>query len=362
MKGGRSKLIVIADLGSGGAQQVASSMANYWSASGVRTGLVTWAGAESDFFKLDSKVERKALGALPKASNAVQGLLNNLLRIKRLRDAIRSFGDATVISFIAPTNVITVLASAGLGRRVVISERNDPGRQSFGPLWDLLRRLIYARADLVTANSHDALKTLEAYVPSDRLAYLPNPIRTAPRGRAKRIKRENVFLSVGRLHHQKAFDVLIKAFAAIAQDLSNWRLVILGEGDERQNLERLIERYGLAGRVDLAGQVADPFDWYEKAGIFVLASRYEGSPNALLEAMSRGAPCIVSDAVPDCRRLSAKGATAHLVEVDNVDCLARAMKTLAGEPGKRKSLGTHGRELASSQSLDVVAPLWDAVL
>lgn len=352
-------LVVIADLGSGGAQQVASNLANHWVRSGVRVGVVTWASPQTEFFALDPAIERYLLQDLGAARNAIEGLANNVRRVIGLRRAMREFGGGVVVSFIAPTNVIAILAASGLGRRVVISERNDPARQSFGRVWDGLRRLLYARADLVTANSQGAIETLKSYVPADQLAYLPNPMREPAKRQARTARREKIFLSVGRLHAQKAYDVLIDAFAKTADALPQWRLVIVGEGPERGRLTGLIERSGLADRIALVGEVEDPFDWYVRAGVFVMASRYEGSPNALLEAMSSGCPAIVSDAIPDHQLLTAEGSAARIVPVDEVTALADAMAEQASDPALRTRLGKAASERVKSHRMATVGPLWE---
>ena len=102
------------------------------------------------------------------------------MRILRLRRALRTTNPAVAVSFVAQTSILTVIAALGLSMRVIVSERNDPHRQSLGPIWDLLRRVVYPWADVVTANSRGALDTLAEFVARDRLLYVPNPLtRTA---------------------------------------------------------------------------------------------------------------------------------------------------------------------------------------
>jgi glycosyltransferase involved in cell wall biosynthesis len=353
-----SVLIAIADMGSGGAQQVASNLANHWVRSGVRVGVVTWSDATTEFFELDTAIKRFLLPDLGVARNVVMGFANNVRRVVGLRRAMRQFDGDVIVSFIAPTNVLAILAASGLGHRVVISERNDPARQSFGRVWDFLRKLLYGRADLVTANSRAAIETLKAYVPPDRLAYVPNPIREPAKGRQDDRSDETLFLSVGRLHNQKAYDVLIEAFADISGSLPDWRLAIVGKGGEWQRLTGQIKSLGMTSRIDLVGEVSDPFEWYERAGVFVMASRYEGSPNALLEAMSCGCPAIVSDAVPDHAELSKGGKAARVVPVDDVAALADAMTELAGDLAQRERLGNAATKHVHAQRIESVAPLW----
>ena len=101
-------------------------------------------------------------------------------------------------------------------------------------------------------------------------------------------------LAVGRLHEQKGFDLLLQAWKPIEKTYSDWSLRIVGEGPKRAELEAQIESQGLK-RVVLAGATNNVLDEYEAASIFVLSSRYEGLPLALIEAMWCGLPCIAFD-------------------------------------------------------------------
>ncbi len=361
-------LIAIADLGGGGAQQVASQLANYWARAGRRVGVVTLAGREADVFALDPGIARYVIGGVGETRSPLEAALANARRVRALRRVLRAFDGGVALGFIAPMNVLLVLASRGLAYRTVISERNDPARQSFGRIWDGLRRALYPRADLVTANSHGALATLASFVPAGKLAHLPNPLRPLPPAsteapdEASDEAREPIFLNVGRLHAQKAQDSLIRAFARIADALPDWRLVILGEGPERARLEALVADAGLARRVTLPGHVADPFPFYRRAGVFVLPSRFEGTPNALLEAMACGLPAIVSDAIPDARRLIEAPGAGLIAPADDPRALARAMRRLGEDAALRQRFGTAARAAVQPFTLANVIKHWERAL
>ena len=211
-------------------------MANHWAGEGRRVGVVTLAGPEGDFFKLGEGVTRMAVGGIGDAANPLDALMRNFRRVRTLRAALKRFNGHTAVGFIGPTNVLLLLAARGLGYRVVVCERNDPARQSFGRAWDLARRWLYRSADVITANSRGALDTMRAYAGAAKLVYLPNPVRR-PAVAAAPTAREPVFLNVGRLHRQKGQDILIAAFARIASELPDWRLVIVGEGPARGDLD-----------------------------------------------------------------------------------------------------------------------------
>jgi glycosyltransferase involved in cell wall biosynthesis len=128
----------------------------------------------------------------------------------------------------------------------------------------------------------------------------------------------------------------------------------MGEGPEAETLQSLANELGIGDRVDWLGTQPDSYAWLQGAQMFVLVSRHEGTPNALLEAMSCGLPCIVSDASPGPLELISDGLTGLVVPVEDQVALAAQMRRLAqdsalsrklGEAAKQR-LGTHGAEAA----------------
>lgn len=354
-------MLVIADMGSGGAQQVVSQLAAHWVGTGRRVGLLTLSAPETDFFKVGSKVERHSIGGIGNSKSIVERLTRNFRHVTAIRRALRAFDGETAIGFVAPMNVLLVLAGLGLPTRVVISERNDPARQSFGRFWDLLRRTLYRRADVVSANSRGALEALRAYVPESKLLYLPNPLRKEANF-APQQAREPMILNVGRLHRQKGQDLLIRAFAAVAPELPGWRLCIVGEGEERPRLQELIASLSLADRVELAGRTDDPFFWYRRASIFAFPSRFEGAPNALLEAMSCHLPVVVSDAAPSVLELVQDSREGLVANGEDVTSLSRALLTLARDEQLRGKLAAAAAAQAGRFAPRAALQAWDEAL
>ncbi len=352
-------VVVIEGLGGGGAQRVATILANRWAREGRGVAVVTLTDSETDFFTLDSKVKRRVAGGTEISKNLISGLAANLRRILALRKIFREEGPRVVVGFGAQINIVVILAASFLGVRVVISERNDPARQSFGQVWDTLRRALYRFADVVTANSGAAIEAMRSYVSSEKLVLLPNPPPEPP---GREPSPGPVVLAVGRLHPQKAHDVLISAFARISPKFPDWSLLILGEGDLRGDLERQVGELGLAGRVQLPGQTDDPYRYYLDAGVFALPSRYEGSSNALLEAMSCGLPVIVSDACPGSTDLVEDGKSGLVVRSGDVDSLAGALTRLIDAEDFRARLGAAARDKISRLRDSNVFAEWEHTL
>jgi glycosyltransferase involved in cell wall biosynthesis len=164
---------------------------------------------------------------------------------------------------------------------------------------------------------------------------------------------------MGRLEPVKGFDLLLRAFAACRGQCPDWTLTILGEGRERQRLEALAEQLGVASYVRLPGTVGDPAPVLRRADLFVLSSRYEGFPNALLEAMALGLPVIATDCAARIVRDDVDGL---LVRGDDATALATAMAALMADEPRRRRLGARAVEVVERFDIHQVMGSWETVI
>ena len=255
---------VIPSLGAGGAERVATLLANEWNANGHDVILVTFdtPGTEP-FFALDPGVSLRELSASATSRGLSAKLGTNVARVSRLGSVLRELHPDVVVAFMTEANVIALWASRGLGVPVVISERNQPERPGLGRAHKLARRLTYpmARAMVVQTDAIASWARARFRIP---VHVIPNPVRLGA-GDARREDGDVQWLmSLGRLAHQKGFDILIKSFAAVASKHPKWRLVIYGEGPDRPLSERLRAESGCADRILLPGLTKDPAEALSK--------------------------------------------------------------------------------------------------
>ena len=281
-------------------------------------------------------------------------------RVRTLRRVFVRTKPDVVFSMLGATNIITVAASADLPHRTIISERNDPSKQRLEPPWQDLRPVLYSEASAVSANSRGALASMSAYCPEEKLHHTPNPLMLSER--VDTCERSNAVLFLGRLVHQKAPDVLIDAFARFARAMPNWTLHIAGDGPMAEELHARAHALGLKESVMFHGTVADPTPLFTDCRMFVLPSRFEGTPNALMEAMAYRMPCIVSDASPGPLRLIEDGSTGVVVEADSVDALAQAMEKLSRDERLQHELGKAAFDRVQVFGIAHVGPVWDQIL
>jgi len=243
------------------------------------------------------------------------------------------------------------------------SERWNARRRNPLKRWWERRQLsaLYQRADGVIAVSRGVAEDIAAItgLPLDRIRVVRNPNITPELEQSARAPLDHpwfapgeppVIMGIGGLRLQKDFTTLIRAFALV-QRQRPCRLLILGQGRQRARLERLAKELGVSGGVDLHGFDPNPYRFLGRAGLFVLSSRWEGSPNALTEALALGVPVVATDCRSGPREILQGGRYGPLVPVGDVEALARAMVQTLREPLAPEIL----REAVSDYRLDVSA-------
>jgi glycosyltransferase involved in cell wall biosynthesis len=171
---------------------------------------------------------------------------------------------------------------------------------------------------------------------------------------------------VGRLHPQKGLEVLLRAMACLCEHERDIHLLLVGEGELRQELERRVKALGLAGVVTLAGLREDVPDLLGMVDVFVFPSFWEGFPNAVLEAMAAGRP-VVATAVGGTPELVVDGETGFLVPTGDARALVHAIKVLLDDPGLGRQMGKAGHERVERSftvewATDQVESLYDKLL
>ncbi|CAN1569119.1 RfaG Glycosyltransferase [Burkholderiaceae bacterium] len=344
----------------GGAQRVVADMANYWAQCGWRISLITLTGESvPDFYELHPTIHRIYLNQMGVRKGYLQKIFSNLITLYKLRCNLAAGRIDVVISFMDVINVLTLLASFGLPPRIVISERTDLTTSPEVLLvWRFLRRCVYSWADVIVGQTLTARRLLELHYPG-RTAVIPNSLRPLP---LPDCRRQSTILSVGRLVHSKGFDVLFDAFAQIKDRCPDWSLIILGEGPERGSLLDRARALGIYDRLSMPGSVIDPERWMAEAGIAVQASRYEGFPNVVLEAMAMGAAVISSDCPSGPADLIQDGINGRLFAVDDTSGLADAMIALISDADMRNRMGSAAMYVRASFAQHEVMSRWEQVL
>lgn len=264
------------------------------------------------------------------------------------------------LSMGVPMSIYTVPACLYTNVKHIISERNDPQNFSGKKITKYLSRMFMKYADGYVFQTLDAQNYYKNRIKKESVV-IPNPIfgiELMPDSPYKG-KREKSIVSVGRLNPQKNYTLLIKSFAEILKDFPEYTLYIWGEGSEREKLEYLIKTLKIEKNVFLPGNTNDVFNKIYKASLFVLCSNFEGMPNALMEAMALGVPCISTDC--PCggpRELINNDENGILISVDDENQLVSEMKKIISSKKIQDKLGTKSFEIREKYSIDNICKKW----
>jgi len=326
--------LFIPDLSGGGAERVMLNLANGFAERGLNVDLVLQKQSGVYLDQVDERVEIHDLEA-GRALGAIGPLVHYLRH--RQPDAL--------ISALGQMNLVAVLARWISTTRVPVlvteHETFKRGRDSgfVQRLFPRLARLLYPAATIaaVSEGAADSLAEVTG-LPRERINVLYNPVLTDDiTGRFADPLPESAptpyVLAAGRLVGLKNFPLLLRAFAKIAAEKPDLNLVILGEGDDRAELETLRAELGLQERVSLPGFTDNPYPWLKHAAAFVLSSNWEGLPTVLIEALAAGVPVVSTDCPSGPSEILEGGRLGRLVPVNDVDALATALLEAVQENG-----------------------------
>lgn len=331
--------------------------------------LLTLDDPATDRYPVDPRVTRVGLSLMAESHSLWSAVGNNRRRIERLREAVRTSRPDVVLSFCDKTNILTLAACRSLGVPVVVSEHTDPRHQKIGAVWSTLRRLYYRSASGSIALTAPAAELVGRWTgnqpaiippavdPPELASAAPPPLESWRPPHA-----EFQWVVVGRLSPEKAIHRAIEAFAGLAPAFPEWTLAVAGDGPQRDQLQRLIHRFGVSDRVRLLGWVADVPALLAAADAFVLTSRYEGFPVSLLEAMAAGLPCVAVDCESGPAEIIRHQENGWLVPQDDPDALVAAMQQLMADPELRERLGREARCVTEAYGWDAMVAAHERVL
>lgn len=244
--------------------------------------------------------------------------------IKFIREQLKRIKPDTIMVFGDIINPVAILANLNLGFPIYISDQISP-KQQLGFFKNLMKRITYGKATGIIAQSEMAADyKRQVFGDNINLRVIPNSLRDITN--CQGIEKENWVIGLGRLSYEKGFDRLVEAFAKINEH-NEWRLVLVGDGPVRTQLEQQVENLGVKDRVDFLGQRRDVDELLAKSKLFVIPSRCEGFPNALAEAMASPLPCISFDSI-SASDIIENRVNGVVVRDGDTDTLAREMISL----------------------------------
>ena len=368
--------ILINSLNRGGAERVVSILSQHLLELSENINVILILLEEAKIFPIHPNVEIIHLGK-KKLSNLIKFIILPfygwyLKKICFEREI------EVVFSFLERSNFINVISKIyGGNYRVILNERTTPSlaysKMSFKNHNNkLLIRLLYPRADHIIANSNGVKNDLEEHFHLDKISVIYNPIDIESINRYKKetitimdrqkISEYKLILYAGRLIPDKRVIDLISAFKVVSERMQDVVLVLLGEGEAKQSLQKRANKLGIGPKVYFLGDVNNPYSWMSHSDCFVLPSQREGFPNVLLEAMACGCPVISTDCQSGPSEIIENKKSGILVSVGDVKKIAEAIEKVLTDKSFTKKMVKHALLRIEKFSIKNIIPQYEKII
>lgn len=352
--------MLIGSLSRGGAERVLVNLADYFVNEGYRVTMVTQYRLE-DEYPLNEKVSR-IISDISGEETTKSRIINFARRFRKLRNIWKKEKPDVILSFIGKNNMMAILTSRFLKIPVAVSVRAEPSEEYYNSWMRFMARHLFARADRVILQTRRCFEFFPEKV-RRKAVILRNPISGGFFRERYEGEREKSIVAVGRVDENKNHELLIRAFAGIAREFPDYKLIIYGEGDLRDRLGKLACRLGLSDRILLPGSIENVAEAIYKSAIFVLSSNSEGVPNTLIEAMLMGLAVIATDC--PCggpADLIESGYNGFLVPVKGTEEMKEKLRFLLNNLQTADKMGRNAVKIGEIYAADKVYGEWEKLL
>lgn len=348
----------IGSLHKGGAERVFVNLAEYFQNTGYRVTMVTqYKFPEGEEYALPPGVKR-VISDLTESELSNSRIVNFYRRVQKLHRVWKEEKPNLVLSCIGKNNFMTIVTTMFTRTRSVVSVVGEAKEEYPNRLMRVLANHLFPFADGIVLQTERSRYFFHKRV-RRRAVILPNSLNPdfiKPRYEGER---DRQIVSVGRMDANKNHEMMLRAFAALADRYPDYTLTIYGDGELRGYLEELAGRLGITGRVMMPGVIPDVAARIEKASLFLLTSCSEGVSNALIEALATGLPVIATD-VPSggTVELITDEVNGLIIPVGDDKALERAMDRLLGDPDLAERLGREAAQIQKKLAPERVNGLW----
>lgn len=340
---------VTANLGPGGAERVMSLLANQFTEKGYEVEFI-FLKKNIQFYPLKQQV-------LIKIAEEECGSNSLIKKMIWLREYIKQNKPDVIFAFRIAIYSVTLFSLLGVKVPVIASERNDPRFYSIA--WKAIQAVLLPLANHFVVQTQKIKDYFPKFI-QRKTDIIFNPV-TEIVFSLPDVPKEKRIISVGRLHSQKNQVMMIEAFSRVCEQFPEWKLVIYGEGPERETLEFRIKDLELKKQILLPGRSENIIEELNKSEIFAFSSEYEGMSNAVVEAFCVGLP-IISTKVSGTEDIIIDGENGFLLERNDVIGMERAMRCLMSDENLRKKMGDVNKTKSIIFNMDNIFIQWEKVM
>lgn len=350
------KIVFIIDhFGNGGAERVVSVLASSMVQKSHNVSVIV--SKDIMNYTLDKSI--KYYIALDKSNYKVVRRIN---KVKAIRKFLNDINPDVIFAFGYYMNLYAVIATWGLRKfKLIISERTDPRSEPVNKIARRIRDILYKKADILVCQTEQA-KQYFSKIQQKKCVIIPNPIisNLPPKYTGERKK---TIVTACRLHKQKNIPLLLKAFEEIQKKYPEYRLIIYGDGNLRNELIDLSISLGIFEKVSFPGFEKNLHDKIVDAGMYVSSSDYEGISNSMLEVMGMGLPVICTDCpVGGASMVIKNGINGLLVPVGNCKKLIAAMEQVICNPIQAEQYGRNALYVNEEFNVNKICDKWMALI
>lgn len=345
---------------SGGAERATSAIASEMAGCGTDVEIISFDSSES-YYPLHKDVEifNMELTDITKAAS-VKRFFGCIKRAFEIRRKIKSRKLDVLVCMSTTMNLYGLLSTALTKTKVVGTERNNPYKYKADIINATLKKLsalfldgFIFQTEAASEYYAESVRRKGTVIQNAVFNPLVKEIQPVPV-----TERQKIIYGVGRLSKQKRFEDLIDAFALVRKKFPEYKLVIFGEGEDREKLENKIASYSLNDEILLPGTDKNALRYVAEGSLFVLSSDYEGMPNVLMEAMAVGTPCVSTRCKMGPEELINDGINGLLVPVGDINKIAESIELILGNPVLAQSIARNGRNILKTNDVSAISNKW----
>ena len=348
----RKITLFITSLSDGGAERVTCNLANYLSKHGYLVDVITMSSDAKDTYRLDDIVNRVCL--LNENEGHFGKVRNFWIRQCRLKEYVKKNQNVSCYIVMLPiTTFMLVRLKRFTSGKMIISDRINPA--SYNLSKRLLMKYVAKKADALVVQTKEIGSW---YKNIKNKAIIPNAINDDVKLPKRGVVKKKI-VAVGRLEKQKNYPMLIRAFAIFSEGHPDYKMEIYGKGSQEKVLKKMVEEYGLKGKIVFMGYVKDVSERIADATCFVMTSNYEGISNALIEAMCIGLPCISTDSDGGgARELIKNNENGFLIMKNAVNELVKGIELITESENLSNRLTKNAVKMRKTLSSDAIYNKW----
>lgn len=352
--------MLIGALTRGGAEHVLVNLADYLIGQGHQVTVVTQYQKENEY-PLNINA-RRVISDISEDETTNSRIINFVHRYCKLRKIWKREKPDVILSFIGKNNIMAIITSVGLPVSTVVSVRGEPREEYYSKALRLIAKSLFCFADGIILQTENSRSFFPSVV-RKRAVILKNPIHPSFFRDPYEGEREKIITAVGRVDENKNHRMLILAFEQIAEKFPEYKLIIYGDGDKREELQSLVKEIGMEDRISLPGRIENVVEAIYKTGVFVLSSNTEGMPNTLIEAMALGLTVVSTDC--PCggpAELIDHGENGFLTPVGDVELMKENLQIAINNLQKSNEMGNKARITCEIYRPEKVLPEWEKYL